>query len=80
MTGPNGDLHFSKKDFYWLPHWRAFWVGTYGIPEIGAYRFTVTREGFLTIDEVVEVGSARIDIRAPFQRDFVLTPGAPGSA
>jgi adenylate cyclase len=42
VTGPSGDLHFSKRDFYWLPHWRVFWVGSYGIPEMGAYRFTVT--------------------------------------
>ena len=42
VTGPNGDLPFSKKDFYWLPYWRSFWIGAYGIPETGTYKFTVT--------------------------------------
>ena len=42
VTGPSGNLPFSKKDFYWLPHWRVFWVGAYGIPETGTYTVTVT--------------------------------------
>lgn len=42
VTGPGGKLPFSKKDFYWVPYWRAFWVGVYGTPEIGAYTVTVT--------------------------------------
>jgi adenylate cyclase len=42
VAGPNGELPLSKKDFYWLPYWRSFWVGTYGAPQKGSYTITVT--------------------------------------
>jgi hypothetical protein len=42
VAGPSGELPLSKKDFYWLPYWRSFWVGTYGIPQTGNYTITVT--------------------------------------
>jgi tetratricopeptide (TPR) repeat protein len=39
------------------------------------YRFTVEKEGYLTHEEVYDIGSARVDLNAPFKRDFVLERG-----
>jgi hypothetical protein len=42
VTGPKGDLPFSKDDFTYLPQWRDFWISIPGAPETGNYTFTVT--------------------------------------
>jgi hypothetical protein len=43
VTGPTGDLPISRKDFRWVPEFKAFWIGILGAPEIGTYTFVVTR-------------------------------------
>jgi hypothetical protein len=42
VTGPKGDLPFSKDDFIYFPQWRDFWISIPGPPAIGTYIFTVT--------------------------------------
>jgi hypothetical protein len=42
VTGPTGDLPISRKEFRWLPQFKAFWIGILGAPEIGTYTFAVT--------------------------------------
>ena len=42
VTGPRGDLSISRKEFYWVPQFKAFSIGMLGEPELGTYTFTVT--------------------------------------
>lgn len=42
VTGPTGDLPITKKEFRWVPQFKAFWIGILGAPEIGTYTFVVT--------------------------------------
>jgi adenylate cyclase len=42
VTGPAGELPISKREFRWVPQFKAFWIGMLGEPELGTYTFTVT--------------------------------------
>ena len=42
VTGPKGDLPISRKEFHWVPQFKAFSIGMLGAPEPGTYTFTVT--------------------------------------
>jgi adenylate cyclase len=42
VTGPAGELPISRKEFHWVPQFKAFWIGMLGAPELGTYTFTVT--------------------------------------
>ncbi|NIR11550.1 MAG: hypothetical protein GTN82_39545, partial [Candidatus Aminicenantes bacterium] len=42
VTGPDGDLPISKKDFIYHPQWQDFWTAIPGPPAIGTYTFKVT--------------------------------------
>ena len=41
VTGPEGVLNVSKRDFRYYPNSRVFWLMTPGKPQLGSYTFTV---------------------------------------
>lgn len=59
ITGPKGDLPFSKDDFIYFPEWRDFWISIPGAPETGDYTFTITsgRKGGTATDTLYAVRS-----------------------
>lgn len=59
ITGPKGDLPFSKDDFIYFPQWRDYWISIPGAPETGNYTFTITsgRKGGTATDTLYAVRS-----------------------
>ena len=59
ITGPKGDLPFSKNDFIYLPQLRDFWISIPGAPETGNYTFTITsgRKSGMATDTIYAVRS-----------------------
>jgi hypothetical protein len=44
ITGPKGELPFTKADFTYYPQFKGFFINIPGSPEIGRYSFTLTSD------------------------------------
>ena len=78
ITGPKGDLPFSKNDFIYLPQLRDFWISIPGAPETGNYTFTITsgRKSGTATDTIYAVRSMPSPVTrllSPAKEDIVNT-------
>lgn len=76
ITGPRGDLQFSKDDFIYFPRWRDFWISIPGAPETGNYEFTVTsgrKSGTAadTLYAVRSMPSPRTQLLSPAEEEII---------
>jgi hypothetical protein len=78
VTGPKGDLPFSKNEFIYLPQLRDFWISIPGAPETGNYTFTITsgrRSGTATdiIYDVRSMPSPVTGLLSPAEEEIINT-------
>jgi len=62
VTGPSGDLPYTKDDFIYLPQWRKFWLEIPGSPELGSYTVTVWSEDLTGHSTDTQTGNRTIPV------------------